>query len=378
MFSSHFRLALATLFLVLGAALLGKPVQADDQPSHVVDLTIDNFDAVVDGSKAVFVEFYAPWCGHCKTLAPIYEQLAGAFAHAKDTVVIAKVNADDHRSLGARYDVQGFPTLKLFTTDLKNPLAYDKGRDLESLAQFITDQTGAAPRITKEKTYTRSLTTAEFDSVALDPTKGVLVEFYAPWCGHCKQLAPTYEKVAKIFANEPNCLVTKVDATVEPELGTRYDVQGYPTLKFFPAGSDTPIEYDVGRTEEDLVTFLNTHCGTHRLPGGGLDAQAGLVDRMNQLVNDFVKSAESGRQQIVAKAEETAQGLKDQYAKYYVKVMTKLVSNRDFISKEITRLDKILKKRDLTAANADSFNIRKNILDFFKQVLPNAGGHQEL
>ena len=53
-------------------------------------------------------------CGHCKTLAPVYEQLADSFTHVKDKVVVAKVNADEHRELGQRFGVTGivsFPNL---------------------------------------------------------------------------------------------------------------------------------------------------------------------------------------------------------------------------------------------------------------------------
>ena len=52
-------------------------------------------------------------CGHCKHLAPVYEELADAYLHAKDKVTIAKVDADAHRDLGQRFGVSGFPTLKV-------------------------------------------------------------------------------------------------------------------------------------------------------------------------------------------------------------------------------------------------------------------------
>jgi len=78
----------------------------------VLELTPDDFDKVVDGSKPAFVEFYAPWCGHCKNLAPEYELVGDAFS-SKDAI-IAKVDADQHRSLGERFDVHGFPTLNSF------------------------------------------------------------------------------------------------------------------------------------------------------------------------------------------------------------------------------------------------------------------------
>lgn len=62
-------------------------------PSAVVDLTSQTFDSIaLDPKKNVLVEFFAPWCGHCKKLTPVYEKLGGAFA-AEESVVIAKVTA---------------------------------------------------------------------------------------------------------------------------------------------------------------------------------------------------------------------------------------------------------------------------------------------
>ena len=75
---------------------------------------------------------------------------------------------------------------------------------------------------------------SNFEAIALDETKDVLVEFYAPWCGHCKTLTPKYEKVAETFAAEGNVVVAKVDADAHRDLGSKYDVSGFPTIKFFP------------------------------------------------------------------------------------------------------------------------------------------------
>lgn len=80
-------MARALLLLVL-AALFALASATDS--SNVVVLTPENFDTVVDGSKPVFVEFYAPWCGHCKHLAPEYEKV-GAVYRNEPGVVIAKV-----------------------------------------------------------------------------------------------------------------------------------------------------------------------------------------------------------------------------------------------------------------------------------------------
>jgi protein disulfide-isomerase A6 len=152
--------------------------------SAVIDLTPANFDKVVlKSGKPTLVEFFAPWCGHCKNLAPVYEELALAFEHAKDKVQIAKVDADAERELGKRFGIQGFPTLKYFDGKSDKPEEYKSGRDLESLTQFLTEK---AEVKAKKKLVMPSevvmLTDKSF-AETVGSEKNVLVAFTAPWCG---------------------------------------------------------------------------------------------------------------------------------------------------------------------------------------------------
>ena len=88
------------------------------------------------------------------------------------------------------------------------------------------------------------------------PKDLVLVEFYAPWCGHCKTLEPQYVKAAKMLKEKaPGVILAKVDATKESELAKEYMVQGFPTLTLFRKGVKQE-DYEGPRTAEGLVEYM--------------------------------------------------------------------------------------------------------------------------
>jgi len=93
-------------------------------------------------------------------------------------------------------------------------------------------------------------------------TSRLLLNFFAPWCGHCKSLAPEYEIAATAFAKLP-VKIGSVDADKHKDLGGRFGVSGFPTLKYFPAGSKEGEAYNGGRTAKDIVSFINGKAGTH-------------------------------------------------------------------------------------------------------------------
>lgn len=85
----------------------------------------------------------------------------------------------------------------------------------------------------------------------------VLVKFFAPWCGHCKKMAPEYEQVS-IDAPD-NVVIAEMDATENSEIPKRMKVQGYPTLKWFVKGEEQP--YNGGRTHRTILRFIEKHTG---------------------------------------------------------------------------------------------------------------------
>ncbi|XP_064620001.1 protein disulfide-isomerase A3-like [Lineus longissimus] len=97
---------------------------------------------------------------------------------------------------------------------------------------------------------------SEFDKIVNDETKDVLIEFYAPWCGHCKSLEPKYNELGeKLKANE-NLVIAKMDATAN-DVPAPYDVRGFPTIYFSPKGDkQNPKKYEMGREVPDFIKYL--------------------------------------------------------------------------------------------------------------------------
>jgi protein disulfide-isomerase-like protein len=114
---------------VLAALLACSLARAEDfypKSTGVINLNAKNFDKVVGASHTVtIVEFYAPWCGHCKALKPEYIKLA---KELKGLVQVAALDCDDaaNRPLAGKYGIQGFPTIKIFT-GAKQPVDYQVG-----------------------------------------------------------------------------------------------------------------------------------------------------------------------------------------------------------------------------------------------------------
>jgi protein disulfide-isomerase A1 len=133
------------------------------------------------------------------------------------------------------------------------------------------------------------LTTETFDKAFIE-TKNLLVEFYAPWCGHCKALAPEFAKAAKQLKDEGSEIrLAKVDATVETELATRFSVQGYPTIKLMRGEGKTPIDYSAGRTTNDILTWLKKKTGPPAEPVETVEEAKTLITGNEVIVFGFFK-----------------------------------------------------------------------------------------
>ncbi|KAK3750483.1 hypothetical protein QZH41_018126, partial [Actinostola sp. cb2023] len=239
---------------------------------------------------------------------------------------------------------------------------YKGGRDLNDFAGFIEGKTGIKAKVPIVREDVVTLDPSNFEKIVQNKNNDVLVEFYAPWCGHCKNLAPLYEKVGKAFKNEPNCVIAKVDADAHKDLGEKFGVSGFPTIKFFSKEKKDGEEYSGGRSEEDFINFMNEKCGTKRRRGGGLNAEAGRIEAFDEFAKNFM-SQKDKRDSIYEEAKALVDKQYDQkMAKYYVKVMEKVMKVGDeFITKETSRMERLLGGQ-ISAMKVDEFTKRTNVL----------------
>ena len=244
--------------------------------SGVIMLDSKNFkEEVLNSDEIWLVEFFAPWCGHCKALKPAWEKAAKAL---KGVVKVGAVDMDADRSAGAPYGIKGFPTIKIFGADKKKPSDYQGGRDEKSIVDQALKEVN---KLVKERQSGKSkssggkssksgggakkdgevivLTDSNFNDIVYNSKDIWMIEFYAPWCGHCKKLQPEWEEAARALKGQVK--FAKVDATEEKSLASRFQVQGYPTIKYWDYGagkSDKKAKaYNAGREASDLKQFAS-------------------------------------------------------------------------------------------------------------------------
>lgn len=198
-----------------------------------------------------------------------------AFAQAAETLkgeilfVTSGVTEGIQQRLGEfiGVDEKALPTIRLLdpADNMKKFAFPGKTQDItvESLKAFIDDFKGKKlqPFLKSEDIPAETsdplkiIVGKNFNQVVLESNDDVLVKYYAPWCGHCKKLAPTWEQLAQEFKDVPGLVIGKFDATANEVDGL--EIRGYPTLKFYPKGNKAnPIDYDGGREFEDFKKWI--------------------------------------------------------------------------------------------------------------------------
>ncbi len=229
----------------VGEVKAPEPSLADASDIHSVVLTDKTFADHLAGKTAI-VEYYAPWCSHCQSFAPIWAAAAADGA----PLVFAKVNVDENDEVSALYDVQGLPTIQKVRG--KRFIKYQGARTKEAILDFARtehadndpawrdtvvleplstpDPATLQPKDSAVSKDVVALDVTSFDAaLAADASAVWMVEFYTPWCGHCKKLAPKWDEASKL-ATSPSLRFAKVDVDASRPLGERFKVASYPTI----------------------------------------------------------------------------------------------------------------------------------------------------
>ncbi|QDZ20101.1 protein disulfide-isomerase [Chloropicon primus] len=169
------RLARTLLFVACAALLLSGVARADDDEAHedydfyhqveykghdtvdeqhVAVLTYENFTEFIESNNHVMVEFYAPWCHHCKNLKPEYAGAATEIAKGygfEYGIEFAKVDIDAEHTLASKYNIEGVPTILFFSDKGKKRLEYSSEHSIDGIVNWVKRRTGPAATVVKSQ-----------------------------------------------------------------------------------------------------------------------------------------------------------------------------------------------------------------------------------
>lgn len=278
-------------------SLAGGEIEVVDSVAKLNDLISES-----SFSSALVVRFYSGKDKKTKVVSDAYVKIAKAFQSLPAQFVSVDVDEvnDVLKSQGLK--AKDLPAIKLFL-GRKVSITYKDafGTKVEEIAQNVINWVfEEVKRLTLESVglkYTKpkkekalgsgvvELTDSNFNSKVIDvsPDTVVLVEFFAPWCGHCKALAPTYAQIAKTVHGDPETygektIVASVDATVHQSLGSQYGIQGFPTIKLF-VGGKLKSDYNGPRDASSIQDFIRSN-----LPAKIVESD---LRQLTDFANDF-------------------------------------------------------------------------------------------
>ena len=252
-------------------------------PVESFETSKDFRNRIIENDGISLIQFYAPWCGHCKKFTPAYNQIASLLKGIATVGAIDASSDGPGKRIASEYGVGSFPTLKLFRGEGKE-VADVKSRDpneivnavLGAIQKTIQERAGGGNGNAggnagntdsntnsntnggKDASNVMQLTSTNFAQKVYDNPEIIAIAFIAPWCGHCKNLIPEWTKASSQLINSGATLAI-IDATEEEALAAEFGVQGFPTIKIFPGGKKNKsdvMDYEGGREAEQIVQYV--------------------------------------------------------------------------------------------------------------------------
>jgi len=188
-------------------------------------LTTADFPDILTSGNPVFIDFFAPWCPPCMNLLPEFRK-ASTFIGGQ--VSFGTVDCTVQPRICNQHGIKAYPTTVFF--NMSKPHKYQGNHDAQDLADFVMDILRPSVISLTEKTFFERVGHKVEDEMWL-------VDFFAPWCGPCQQLAPQWRDLAKLVVKYPHVHVAKVDCIEEKDLCFKLGVTSYPTIRMYPLGS---------------------------------------------------------------------------------------------------------------------------------------------
>jgi len=227
----------ALLVLTVLVAALGNAASSD-----VIELTDKNFKDIVLNSELPFmVEFFAPWCGHCKALTPEWDKAA---TNLKGIVPVGKVDCTVHQQLCGKYEVKGYPTIKCFSEKGKKVVDYQQARQASAIIQFATNQlTDKIARVKDADSLKKYLDKS--------PEQVHVILFTAK-----AEVSPLFKALAVKYHERILFAQVKKGVTA---IEQKYNVQQFPTI--LAISGENVQTFDGTVSSESLTTWLGGMVG---------------------------------------------------------------------------------------------------------------------
>lgn len=217
-----------------------------------IEITQDKFDEVIRDNKCVLIDCWAPWCGPCKRLAPVIDEISQEYG---DQVTVAKIDLDDAQELAIKYDIQAIPTLLMFKNGALIKTVIGLRPKAEILSEMVDAKLVEPKAPAKEEGQEGAVATVTddtFDSFVAGPGYA-LVDCWAPWCGPCRRMGPIVDGLAEVAAGKIK--VGKLDTDQNQNTAMRFNIASIPRLLIYKDGKlvETIVGLDPSLTPESLM-----------------------------------------------------------------------------------------------------------------------------
>ena len=217
------------------------------------EITETTFDDFVENNEFVLIDSWAPWCGPCRRMGPIIDELS---AELEGKVAVGKLNTDEAEGISARFGITAIPTLLFFKNKVElEPLVGLRPKQDILAYMAACGMIEAKKQENEEKHFAATVTDSNFDDFVKSKPYAI-VDCWAPWCKPCQRMGPVIEELAKISVED--IAVGKLDTDQNPITSLRFNIQSIPMFLIYKDGkqADVLIGYDPERTAEWFRNYI--------------------------------------------------------------------------------------------------------------------------